>query len=48
LDSITYLPSSPDHSVHIPDHGNFRRDYPHLAGDGPRPVRAGSRLALGL
>ena len=24
------------------------RDCPHLAGDGPRPVRAGSGLALGF
>jgi hypothetical protein len=48
LDSITYLPTGRDHSAHIPDHGNFRRDCPHLAGDGPRPVRAGSGLALGF
>jgi hypothetical protein len=27
---------------------HFRRDYPHLAGDGPRPVRAGFCLALGF
>jgi tetratricopeptide (TPR) repeat protein len=46
LDSITHLCSGRDHSAHIPDHGNFRRDRPHLAGDGPRPVRAGSGLAL--
>jgi hypothetical protein len=25
---------------------NLRRDHPHLAGDGPRPVRAGSGLPL--
>ena len=48
LDSITYFLSGRDHSAYIPDHGYFRRDCPHLAGDGPRPVRAGSRLALGL
>ena len=41
-------PGSRDHSAHIPDHGYFRRDCPHLAEDGPHPVRAGSRLALGL
>jgi hypothetical protein len=37
-----------DHSAHIPDHGNWPRDRPHRAGDDPRPVRAGSDLALGL
>src|SRR5215469_8866822 len=26
----------------------FISDHPHVAGDGLRPVRAGSRLALGL
>jgi hypothetical protein len=46
LDSIIHPFSGRDHSAHIPDHGNFRRDGPHLAGDGPRPVRAGSGLAL--
>jgi hypothetical protein len=35
-------------STHIPDHGNFRRDRPHLAEHGPRPVWAGSGLALGF
>ena len=44
-DSITHLPRGRDHSAHIPDHGNFRRDRLGFAGDGPRPVRAGSSLA---
>jgi hypothetical protein len=48
LDSIARLPSGRDHSVHIPDHEHFRRDRPQHAGDGPRPVRAGSGLALGF
>src|SRR5208282_314568 len=39
LDSIAYLPGGRDRSAHIPDHEHFRRDRPHLAGDGPRPVR---------
>jgi Hemerythrin HHE cation binding domain len=46
LDSVTYTHGGRDRSAHIPDHEHFRRDRPHRAGDGPRPVRAGSRLSL--
>ena len=48
LDSIAHFPGGQDHSAYIPDHGSLLRDRPHLAGDGPRPVRAGSSLALGF
>jgi hypothetical protein len=47
-DSIAHVPDGQGHSAHVPDHGYFRRDRPHLGGDGPRPVRAGSGLALGF
>jgi hypothetical protein len=47
LDSITGHPGGQDHSAYFPDHGNLRRGCPHIAGDGPRQVRAGSSLALG-
>jgi hypothetical protein len=46
LDSITYLPRGRDHSAHIPDHGYFRRDRPHLAG--MAPVRSGQAPAWPL
>jgi hypothetical protein len=39
-------PRGGDHSAHIPNYKHFRRVRPHLAGDGPRPVRAGSGLPL--
>jgi hypothetical protein len=48
LDSIVHLVSGQGHSGHIPDHGSFSRDRPQLAGDGPRPVRAGSAWPLVL
>jgi hypothetical protein len=46
LDSIAHPSGGRDPSVHIPDHGCFGRNRLHLAGDGPRPVRAGFGLAL--
>ena len=40
LDSIAGPSNDQDHSAYIPDHD---RPGPYLAGDGPRPVRAGYR-----
>ena len=48
LDSIVHLADGQDHSAHIPDHGYFLVTGQHLAGDGPRPVRVRSGLALGF
>jgi integrase len=45
LDSTSHLLSGQGRSTHIPGHGNLRRDRPHLAGNGPRPVRAGTDAA---
>jgi hypothetical protein len=47
LDSIAHRMGRRDHSAYIPDH-ETARDRLHGAGDGPRPVRAGSGLALGF
>jgi hypothetical protein len=52
--SLPVVHAGPRHPKVVHPYGSQRgsqepaRDRPHRAGDGPRPVRAGSRLALGL